>query len=135
MPFPFLSPEWFDAAAAIREAHRDDAPEITQTIQLNLVVTGVPFTEEPVEAHLDTSSGEMVFAAGSLEGAAATITTDYATAKAMFVDQDQAAGMQAFLGGKIQIQGDMMKLMGLQAAIPATEATEQIAEELKAITE
>ena len=42
--------------------------------------------------------------------------------------------MQAFLGGKITVQGDMMKLMAMQVAMPTDEASQQIAEEIKAIT-
>jgi hypothetical protein len=42
--------------------------------------------------------------------------------------------MQAFLAGKIQVQGDMMKLMALQVAVPPSEASDQVADELAAIT-
>jgi putative sterol carrier protein len=52
----------------------------------------------------------------------------------MFVDQDQAIAMQAFMSGKIKVQGDMMKMMAMQTAIPSNEFTETIAEEIKAIT-
>jgi putative sterol carrier protein len=71
---------------------------------------------------------------GELDAPDATITTDYATAKAMFVDQDQAAGMQAFMSGKIKVQGDMMKMMAMQTAMPVDEFTRKIADEIKAIT-
>ena len=63
------------------------------------------------------------------------MTTDYETAKALFVEQDAAAGMQAFMTGKITVQGDMMKLMAMQTAMPTDEASRQIADEIKAITE
>ena len=46
------------------------------------------------------------------------MTTDYDTAKKIFVDQDQAAGMQAFMAGKIKVQGDMMKMMAMQTGMP-----------------
>ena len=42
--------------------------------------------------------------------------------------------MQAFLAGKITVQGDMMKLMAMQTAVPSSEVTQKIAEEIKAIT-
>ena len=51
--------------------------------------------------------------------------------KAIFVDQDQQATMQAFMGGKIKVQGDMTKLMAMQAAPPdatQVEAAGRIAE-------
>jgi putative sterol carrier protein len=72
---------------------------------------------------------------GRLDEPDVTVTTDYATAKAIFVDQDAAAGMQAFMTGKVQVQGDMMKLMAMQTAMPSDEASRQIADEIKAITE
>ena len=34
---------------------------------------------------------------GHLDDADVTVTTDYETAKALFVEQDAAAGMQAFM--------------------------------------
>ena len=37
----------------------------------------------------------------------------YAVAKKLFVDGDQAAGMQAFMSGQIKVEGDMSKLMAM----------------------
>ena len=71
---------------------------------------------------------------GELEAADLTVTTDYDTARKVFVDQDQAAGMQAFMSGKIKVQGDMMKMMAMQTGMPQTDITKQVAEEIKAIT-
>ena len=42
--------------------------------------------------------------------------------------------MQAFMGGKIKVQGDMMKIMSMQTAVPQTDITLKIAEEIKSIT-
>ena len=39
------------------------------------------------------------------------------------------------MSGKITVQGDMMKLMAMQTAMPTDEASRQISEEIKAITE
>ncbi|MFM8906980.1 MAG: hypothetical protein ACKOIZ_05080 [Actinomycetota bacterium] len=55
----FLSPEWMDAARAIREKYREHAPRVTVTLRFNQVVTGVPFGEGVVHSHMDTSSGEV----------------------------------------------------------------------------
>ncbi len=134
MPNPFLSEEWMADVRAIRERHAGETPEITTVLKINQVVNGVPFGDGTVHTYLDTSSGEMVMEFGQLETPDVTLTTDYTTAKALFVDQDQAAAMQAFMAGKVVVQGDMMKLMAMQTAIPRNEATEQIAEEIKAAT-
>jgi len=114
--------------------HAGETTKVTQVLKINQVVTGVPFGDGTVESYLDTSSGDVVMDLGSLEDADVTVTTDYETAKALFVEQDAAAGMQAFMAGKITVQGDMMKLMAMQTAMPTDEASQQISEEIKAIT-
>ena len=134
MSHQFLSEEWMAAAREIREKYKDEAPMITFSIKINQVVTDVPFGEVTVKSFMDTSSGEMVMDLGELADADATVTTDYATAKAIFVNQDQAAGMQAFMSGKIKVVGDMMKVMGMQTAVPQTDITKIVAEEIKNIT-
>jgi putative sterol carrier protein len=134
MPHQFLSEEWMAEAKAIRERHAGQTAKVTQSLKINQVITGVPFGDGTVESYLDTSSGDVVMDLGRLEDADVTVTTDYDTAKALFVMQDQAAGMQAFMAGKVQVQGDMMKLMAMQTAMPSDEASKQIAEEIKAIT-
>jgi len=134
MPNPFLSAEWMADVQAIRERYAGQTPEITQVLRINQIVTGVPFGEGTVETFLDTSSGSMNMNFGQLEDADVTVTTDYDTARILFVDQDPAAGMQAFLAGKVMVQGDMMKLMAMQTAMPTNEVTNQISEEIKQIT-
>ncbi len=63
------------------------------------------------------------------------MTTDYETARIFIVDQDPALAMQAFLSGKVIVQGDMMKLMAMQATVPVNEASIELAAEIQAITE
>lgn len=134
MSHQFLSAAWIEAARQIREKYKDEAPMITISIKINQVITDVPFGDGTVKSYMDTSSGEMVMELGELADADATVTTDYATAKAIFVNQDQAAGMQAFMSGKIKVAGDMMKVMGMQTAIPQTDITKVVADEIKRIT-
>ena len=130
----FLSEEWMAAARGIREKYADQVPEVTTSIRINQIITDVPFGEGEVNSYLDTSSGSVVMELGNLEDADATITTDYDTALALFVNQDQAVAMQAFMSGKIKVQGDMMKMMAMQTAIPSNDFTDTIADEIKAIT-
>ena len=134
MTHPFLSEEWMTAAKGIREKYNDEIPEITTVIRINQVITDVPFGDGEVHSHLDTSSGHLTMELGLLDEADATITTDYETARALFVDADQAAAMQAFMSGKVKVQGDMMKMMALQTATPDTDLTRQVGEEIRAIT-
>ena len=66
-----------------------------------------------------------------------TITTDYSTAKTLFVQQDPNAAMQAVFGGKIRVQGDMTRLLALQLPLNEADSAEvarEIAERIKAFT-
>ena len=135
MTYPFLSTTWMDAAKAIRAKYAGQAPKITAVIRINQVITDVPFGDGTILAYMDTSSGEMEVELGALENPDATVTTDWATARAIFGLNDQAAAMQAFMGGKIKVAGDMMKMMAMQTSIPQSDITAKIAEEIKNITE
>ncbi|MBG7604058.1 MAG: SCP2 sterol-binding domain-containing protein [Actinobacteria bacterium] len=134
MTYPFLSEEWMNEARSIRNKYADQVPDVAASIRINQVTTDVPFGDGTVHSYIDTSSGTLMMELGDLDEPDATITIDYDTAKAMFVDQDQAVAMQAFMSGKIVVQGDMMKMMALQTAMPTTEVSEKIAEEVRAIT-
>lgn len=128
----FLSPEWQDEARKIREEYRDRVPPIAQAARINQVITDVPFGDGTVHSHMDTSSGQLVMEEGHLENADATVTTDYDTARATVLDPPSA--MQAFMAGKVKIQGDMTKLMMLMQASPDPVSLE-IQQRIKAITE
>ena len=51
---------------------------------------------------------------GHAPDADVTLTTDYATAKQVFISGEPNAGMQALMHGKVRVQGDMAKLMASQ---------------------
>ena len=110
----FLSDEWIVAAQAIREEYAGKATTAPPPMRMNVVISEVPFGDGSLDAHIDTTAGELALDMGHLDTADLTVTVDYLTAKAIFVDQDQQAVMQAFMGGKIKVQGDMTKLMVLQ---------------------
>jgi hypothetical protein len=134
MPHPFLSDEWLDEARAIRERYAGQSAAVGHQVKMNQVITGAPFGDGDIELFMDTTSGEVVLEKGRLDDADVTVTTDYETARKIFVDQDPQAGMQAFMAGKIKVQGDMMKLMQMQATAP-DETAKKVADEIKAITE
>ena len=133
MAHPFLSDEWVAAAEAIRDRHLGPRPAPPVKVRMNLVVTAVPFGDDTVRAYVDTSEGALVLEKGVLDSPDVTVTTDYDTARALFVDQDPQTAMQAFMGGRIKVQGDLTKLLVLQSA-PPDETGRRIAEEIKAIT-
>lgn len=129
----FLSEEWIAAAQAIREQYAGKATTSPPPMKMNVVITEVPFGEGSMDAHIDTTDGEMSLDMGHLEGEDLTVTVDYATAKAIFIDQDQQASMQAFMAGRIKVQGDMTKMMAMQTVQP-DPAQVEMAADIAAIT-
>lgn len=131
--FPFLSQEWIEQAQALQSEYAGRAEAPALQMRMNLVVTEVPFGEGTEQAHLDTTSGELVINRGHLGDPDVTVRLDYDTAKAILVEQNQQAGMQAFMAGRIRIEGDMSKLLALQA-VPADPVHAEIARRVREIT-
>ena len=132
MAHEFLSDDWIEAAKAIRDKHAADVPKIAASIKMNQIITDDPGGGE-IKMYMDTSSGEMVMDKGELPDAEVTLTLPYDVAKKQMVDQDAAAAMQAFMSGKVKVQGDMMKLMSLQG-MGTDEASKKINDEIKEMT-
>ena len=127
--YPFLSDAWFDAASALIKEHAPAAPPSTNLV-MNLEVTD---GEKTVEFYMGSKDGETMFGKGKADGADLTMSTDMDTARAVFVSGDQQAGMQAFMAGKVRVQGDMTKLMMAQAGGGGTSPA--LNEALQSITE
>jgi putative sterol carrier protein len=106
----FLSDGWFDAAAAVIAEHANDGPPAPNLL-MNLEVED---GDKKTEFHMGSKDGATMFGKGHTDGADLTLSTDIETARAVFVDNNPAAGMQAFMSGKVRIQGDMTKLMMAQ---------------------
>ncbi len=102
-------------------------------MKMNQVITGVPFGEGEVKMHIDASTDKASIGVGHVEAADITITTDYATARMLFVDNNQQAAMQAFMQGKIKAVGDMAKLMVPPA--PKNEAQLEFETKMRELTE
>ncbi|MFV0316632.1 MAG: SCP2 sterol-binding domain-containing protein [Microthrixaceae bacterium] len=135
--YQFLTEEWIAEAKKIRESMDADAGT-AHKVKMNQVVTEVPFGDGTINAHMDSSSGEMEMDLGHLDDPELTVTLDYATAKAILVDGNPQAGMQAFMAGKVKVEGDMTKLMAMQQAPSDPEAAataEKVAKAIQEITE
>jgi putative sterol carrier protein len=132
MPYDFLSDEWVAEARKIRAKFKHLMPPVTNPVRINLVVTEVP-NSGSIDAHVDTSSGDLDIERGHLEGAELTVTLDYETAKALLVEGNPQAAMSAFMAGKIRIDGDMSKLMAMQGTAALGDTTE-LASRIRAIT-
>lgn len=132
----FLSEEWLKQAREIRAEYegRGGAPAVT--MRMNLIVTEVPddVADGDVDAHMDTTEGDMNMDVGHLEDPDLTVTLAYDIAKAILVEGNPQAGMQAFMAGQIKVTGDMTKLMAMQSAQP-DEVAQEIAGKINAITD
>lgn len=130
MPETFLSDKWFDAVEKIRSELGDPpAPAGMADLQLNIVVTGGPEGDREV----NLSGGQ--FERGLADGASTKLTVPYDVAKSMFIEGNQQAAMQAFMSGQIKVEGDMSKLMAMQAGAGAASPEQQkFQEKLKEIT-
>lgn len=108
----FLSDEWFETVEKLVEEHGADAPP-QANVMVNLVITETPFGDER-QMHMGAREGKGEWGVGHTADADVTLTTDYGTAKQVFASGDPNAGMQAFMQGKVRVQGDMAKLMASQ---------------------
>jgi hypothetical protein len=112
--YPFLSDDWFTEVRRIVDARDVEMPAHAE-LTMNLVVTETPFGEDRV-LHIGARDGHASWGEGLVEGADLTLTADYVTARDILVSANPQAGMQAFMEGKVKVQGDLTKLMTAQVA-------------------
>jgi hypothetical protein len=130
--FPFLSDEWFTEVRRIVDARVVEVP-LHAKLTLNLVVTGTPFGDDRA-LHLGANDGFADWGFGHADDADLTLTTDYDTAREILLSANPQAGMQAFMEGKVKVQGDLTKLMAAQVAGTGPGAP-GLADALSAVTE
>jgi hypothetical protein len=129
---PFLSDEWFAVVEQLVEVHGAETPSQV-AIVMNVTVTDTPYGPER-KLHLGARNGQGHWGIGHAPEADVTLTTDYETAKRVLLSADDpTSGLQAFMEGKVKVQGDMAKLMAAQAA--GTQGTSALAEAIQGITE
>lgn len=104
--YQFLSDAWFDEAEKLIREHTTTAPPANLLMNLE-VADG----DRTIKFFVGSKDGEALFGKGAADGADLTMSTDIETARQVFVANDQQAGMQAFMAGKVRVQGDMTKLM------------------------
>ena len=66
---PFLSDEW---TTEVRRLHAEVVTQPTppaQSVRMNLVLTQSPLGDGTIDAHVDTSSGEVIVETGHLDSA------------------------------------------------------------------
>lgn len=132
--YVFLSSEWLTAARQIREKASLEVPEPTQTLRMNQTITDAPFNDgAEILVHVDTTGFEFMVDEGHIEDPDVTVIVDWFTARSLIIEQDTQAVMSAFMSGRIDIRGDMMKVLTMLAETPSPAARE-IAAMIKDIT-
>lgn len=112
----FLSNEWFDKVDSLTaEAGDLNLSPALAGMALNMTVTEAG--KEDINLSLDGGKIQK----GLSSNAKTTLTMDEETLRKVFLEFDMAAAMQAFMTGKIKVQGDMSQLMALQTARPSDE--------------
>jgi hypothetical protein len=119
--YAFLSDEWVGEAKRIyAESAADGAMAASANlapVRVNLIVTDAPFSPTPIDAHVDTSAGRLDIDVGHVAEPDVTISLGYDTARSLFVQGDVQAVLQAFLGGRIKVDGDLTKLLDPRSGI------------------
>ena len=114
MSHPFLTEPWFEAVEELR-SEQPETPAALADATINITVTDGP--DGDVDVHLAGGA----FERGHTEDAPTKLTVPYETAKKLFIEGDQSAAMQAFMSGKVKVEGDMTKVMALQTTAPTPE--------------
>jgi|SRR5581483_2048057 len=118
MPYTFLSDEWIDAVEKLRD-HAPEPPAALKDLIINVVVQGGPNGDR--DMHMNGGQ----FERGHADAAPTKLTVPYDVAKALFIEGNPQAAMQAFMSGQIKVEGDMSKLMMMQSAGMAPSSEQQ----------
>lgn len=111
----FLTDDWFATVESLTaQAGELNLPPVLENLAINLIVTAPQGNTE-----LSLAGGKIK--KGLLDQAKTTLNMDAETLRKVFLEFDMTAAMQAFMTGKIKVQGDMSQLMALQTAKPSSE--------------
>ena len=123
----FLSDEWFTKVDELVAAAGDlDIPPAMKTAEVNITVTS-----PKGDTKLFMKDG--LFNRGHQAAYATRLTLSEGIARKIFVDGDFAAGVQAFLEGNIQVEGDLATVVAMQTVEPS-EPQKQLTRKIAAIT-
>ena len=124
----FLSEGWFGEVDRIQNEVNPPVPAAIKDLKINMQVTGAPSGD----VSFRMEAGKLV--KGHAADAPTKLVIPFATAKAMLIDQNQQAVMQAFMSGQIRVEGDMAKLMQMQMAGPPSPEATKVSALIKEMT-
>ncbi|MBE9578609.1 MULTISPECIES: SCP2 sterol-binding domain-containing protein [Moraxella] len=110
----FLSQAWFDEVQTLNaKAGELNLPPSLADLVVNVSITG----DDPKELHLNAGKlGQY-----HVNNAISTINIDSDTLAQIISGKDVNVALEAFMMGKIRIDGDMSAVMALQSAKPSPE--------------
>lgn len=115
MAIKFLSEEWAQSiTGALNTSDDFKKAAANQQAKIQQVVTETPGGGD-VKYYFKLEGGSAEIALGELADAEATISQNYQTAAA--INKLELNAQNAFMQGKLKIQGNMMKLMQLQGVV------------------
>jgi hypothetical protein len=127
MRLTFLSDEWFSKVDELIAAAGDlQIPEPMRTAKINVTVTS---TSGNKDLHLENG----LFKRGHNPAFATKLTVGEDIARKIFVEGDAPAGVQAFLEGKIQVDGDLATVVAMQTVEPSAPQ-QRLTQQISAIT-
>jgi hypothetical protein len=127
MTYEFLSDAWFHEVDRLVAAAGDlQIPPEMRAVEVNVTVTG-----PGIETHLFMKDG--LFVRGHQQDVQTTLRLGVDLARRIFIDADVTAGVQAFLAGEIQVDGDLKQLVAMQTVEPS-EPQKRLTRQIAAIT-
>lgn len=128
MALPFLSDEWFTKVdELIAAAGNLEIPEPMRTAKINITVDRA--AGGTAELHLENG----LFVRGHNPAFSTKLTVGEEIARKIFVEGDAPAGVQAFLEGKIVVEGDLAAVVAMQTVEPS-EPQKRLTRQIAAIT-
>ena len=132
----FLSDEWLDRGPGHPgRVRRQGRAPFARIVRMNLVITEVPFGEGTVaRPHGHQHAASSSWTSDHIDPVDLKVTLDYDMAKAILIEGNPQAGMQAFMSGKIKVGGRHRQADG-----PADERSDpdrgEVAARIQAMTE
>lgn len=113
-----LTDEWFDAIEVVlKEAAPSDGPDTW----INVTVRGTNGVAPRANIGM---TEEITVRRGHVVAADATLTLPFELARRLLVDGDSAAGMRAYLTGRVQMVGDVAKFVALRERLDHLDVTD-----------
>lgn len=110
----FLSQAWFDDTVILNQKSGDlHLPPSLANLVLNVIVLG----DNPIKFHLKHGK----IGQHHVNDAISTISIDNETLTQVITNKDANIALEAFMMGKIRIDGDMSAVIALQSTKPSNE--------------